>query len=133
MDSSVTALSLKRTFLPAMPLSSLPAFATISKLDVSGALLGTQAFNTLMLVAAKHPTLTELNASSNFASNDSCGAVAMLLKSNPRLLRLELKNNPFTTTASKSFGDAMKVNRTLNHLGIASCGLVDSGWVVASA
>lgn len=127
MDPLVTALTLKRSFLPAMPLSSFAPVSTITKLDVSGACLGPMPFNALMLVVSKHPTLTSLDASSNFAANDSCGSVAMLLSTNPRLLKLELANNPFTTTASKTFGEAMKVNRTLKHLGIASCGLVDSG------
>jgi hypothetical protein len=70
----------------------------IVKLDVADNHLGPHAFNALMVLAIKCPTLRELNASSTMATNDSCVSVARLISSSNTLLRLDISNNPFTTS-----------------------------------
>jgi hypothetical protein len=97
MWQGIASLAIKRSLKPALSLCDFP-INTITKLDVADNHLGPHTFNALMILAIKCPALTELNASSTMANNDSCTSVARLVSSSSTLLRLDVSNNPFTTS-----------------------------------
>ena len=67
---------------------------------------------------ASSSQLKLLEISYNYIDDDACGVIAVTLKSNKSLKRLEIYNNPITIKGVEKLLQALQTNTTLNFLGL---------------
>eukprot|EP00292_Cryptomonas_paramecium_P023314 CAMPEP_0113671472 /NCGR_PEP_ID=MMETSP0038_2-20120614/5723_1 /TAXON_ID=2898 /ORGANISM="Cryptomonas paramecium" /LENGTH=188 /DNA_ID=CAMNT_0000587627 /DNA_START=268 /DNA_END=830 /DNA_ORIENTATION=- /assembly_acc=CAM_ASM_000170 len=60
------------------------------------------------------------------ATLECCSAIATLITSNTFITSLNLSDNPLSTSVSEAVGAALKSNRSIKFLGLASAGMMDS-------
>ena len=119
-------MTLKRTLLPRCGFDIFHC-TDVTTLHFSKNRLGPQAFNVLMFALSKAPpALTYIDVSSNMATHECCAAIAEAISSTKTIKWLNLSDNPLTTSAAETIGGALKVNRSLRHLGLASVGIADA-------